>query len=84
MPVGVDTKAPLSDFYDPAVLEELGTGPERIARWALPQGQGNLLGALQGEQPVAAAVNEVSQGTPAEDAATAAAETAREIQESVS
>jgi multiple sugar transport system substrate-binding protein len=84
MPVGVDTKAPLSDFYSPQVLEELGTGPERIARWALPQGQGNLLGALQGEQPVATAVNDGSQGTPAEDAAAEAADTAREIQESVS
>jgi multiple sugar transport system substrate-binding protein len=84
MPVGVDTKAPLSEFYGPEVLEELGAGPESISRWALEQGQGDLLGALQGEQPVSAAVNEVSQGTPAQDAATEAAETAREIQESVS
>ncbi|GAA2725345.1 ABC transporter substrate-binding protein [Cellulomonas aerilata] len=84
MEVGVDRKAPLSEFYGPEVLEELGTGPERIARWALPQGQGDLLGALQGEQPVATAVNDVTQGTPAEDAATEAAEAAREIQESVS
>ncbi len=32
------------------------------ARWAIPQGQGDLLGAIQGEQPVANAVNEVSNG----------------------
>lgn len=84
MPVGVDTKAPLSDFYAPEVLEQLGAGPESIARWALPQGQGDLLGALQGEQPVATAVNEVSQGTDAQEAATEAADAAREVQESVS
>jgi multiple sugar transport system substrate-binding protein len=84
MPVGVDTKAPLSDFYGPEVLEELGAGPENISRWALEQGQGDLLGALQGEQPVSTAVNEVSQGTAPDEAATEAAETAREVQESVS
>ena len=65
-PVGVDTQAPLSDFYSPEVLEALTAGPAQISRWAIPQGQGELLGATQGEQPVATAVNEVSTGTDAE------------------
>jgi multiple sugar transport system substrate-binding protein len=82
-PAGVDTKAPLSDFYAPEVLEQVAAGPENIARWAIPQGQGDLLGALQGEQPVATAVNEVSQGTDAEQAAATAAEAARSVQESL-
>ncbi|TQK18771.1 carbohydrate ABC transporter substrate-binding protein (CUT1 family) [Microbacterium sp. SLBN-154] len=82
-PAGVDTKAPLSDFYAPEVLEQVAAGPENIARWAIPQGQGDLLGALQGEQPVATAVSEVTQGTDAEQAAAIAAEAARSVQESL-
>ena len=45
-----------------------------LSRWAIPQGQGDLLGAIQGEQPVANAVNEVSNGTSAEDAVQQAAD----------
>lgn len=82
-PAGVDTKAPLSDFYAPEVLEQVAAGPENITRWAIPQGQGDLLGALQGEQPVATAVSEVTQGTDAEQAAATAAEAARSVQESL-
>jgi len=83
LPVGVDTKAPLSDFYSPEVLDAVASGPENIARWAIPQGQGDLLGALQGEHPVAEAVNEVSQGTDPQQAASTAADSARSIQESL-
>lgn len=82
-PAGVDTKAPLSDFYAPEVLEAVAAGPADIARWAIPQGQGDLLGALQGEHPVAEAVSEVSQGGDPEQAASTAAESARSIQESI-
>ena len=71
MPVGVDTKAPLSDFYGPEVIDALTAGTDSLQRWAIPQGQGDVLGAIQGEQPVANAVNEVSNGTPAEEAASA-------------
>jgi multiple sugar transport system substrate-binding protein len=74
MDVGVDTKAPLSQFYGPEVIEALTAGTDTLKRWAIPQGQGDLLGAIQGEQPVANAVNEVSNGTAAEDAVEQAAE----------
>jgi multiple sugar transport system substrate-binding protein len=83
MPVGVDSKAPLTDFYGPDVIEALSTGPEEIARWAIPQGQGNLLGAIQGERPVAEAVNQVSNGTDPAEAASQAADAVRSAQESV-
>ena len=83
LPAGVDTKAPLSDFYGPEVLEAVAAGPENIARWGIPQNQGDLLGALQGEQPVATAVSEVTQGSDAEQAATTAADSARSVQESI-
>ena len=84
LPVGVDTKAPLADFYPADVLDALSAGPNELDRWAIPQGQGNLLGALQGEQPVATAVNEVTSGTDAERAAAEAAESVRSIADSVS
>jgi len=83
MPVGVDTKAPLSDFYGPEVIEALTAGTDSLQRWAIPQGQGEVLGAIQGEQPVANAVNEVSNGTPAEQAAQEAADAISEAAESV-
>ena len=81
MDVGVDTKAPLSEFYGPDVIEALTTGTETLARWAIPQGQGDLLGAIQGEQPVAGAVNEVAGGTDADDAAGQAADAIKAVQE---
>jgi multiple sugar transport system substrate-binding protein len=83
LPAGVDTKAPLSDFYSPEVLEAVASGPEDLARWGITQGQGNLLGALQGELPVATAVSEVSQGTDPADAAATAAEAVRAVAESL-
>ena len=84
LPAGVDTKAPLSDFYSPEVLDILAAGPTELSRWAIPQGQGALLGALQGEQPVATAVNEVASGDDAQAAVEKAAESVRSIAESVS
>ena len=83
LPAGVDRKAPLSDFYSADVLDVLAAGPTELARWAIPQGQGALLGALQGEQPVATAVNEVASGTDAQTAVETAAEAVRSVAESV-
>lgn len=83
LPAGVDTKAPLSDFYTPEVLAAVAAGPEDLARWGITQGQGTLLGALQGELPVSTAVNEVSQGADPAAAAATAAEAVRSIAESL-
>jgi multiple sugar transport system substrate-binding protein len=80
MNVGVDAKAPLSKFYGPDVIQALTTGAENLSRWAIPQGQGDLLGAIQGTQPVAGAVNKVANGTSAEDAAKGAAEAIKAAQ----
>ena len=49
---GVDTKAPLSEFYAPDVLAAVQKAPETFNRWGLPQGQGALVGAMQGPLPV--------------------------------
>ena len=88
LPVGEgvpqEDKRPLADFYDDDVLEALAAGPEEFTRWGIPQGEGALLGALQGEQPVATAVNEVSSGEDPQEVAEQAAEDVRAIQESLS
>jgi multiple sugar transport system substrate-binding protein len=83
LPAGVDTKAPLSHFYAPEVLEAVAAGPADLARWGITQGQGSLMGALQGELPVATAVSDVAQGGDAGDAASTAAEAVRSIGESL-
>ncbi len=83
MDVGVDTKAPLSEFYGQDVIDTLTLGTDSLSRWAIPQGQGDLLGAIQGEQPVANAVNQVAGGTDPEEAASQAADAIREAAESV-
>src|SRR4051794_26523340 len=83
MDVGVDTKAPLSQFFGQDVIDALNTGADTISRWAIPQGQGDLLGAIAGDQPVSNAVNEVSNGTSAEVAAKEAADAIKAAQDSL-
>ncbi len=80
MPVGVDTKAPLSEFYAQDVLDALAAGPSELARWGISQGQGDLVGALQGEQPVATAVNDVTSGSDPADTASKLAAQITDIQ----
>lgn len=67
---GVDTKAPLSNFFSADVLAGIVNGTSSMARWGIPQGQGALVGATMGELPVPKALNDmVTAGlTPAEAA----------------
>src|SRR5665647_384522 len=74
LPVGVDTKAPLANFYPADVLKELQDGINNVSRWGITQGQGALVGASYGELPVAQAVSDVTNGGA--DAETAAEEAA--------
>jgi multiple sugar transport system substrate-binding protein len=75
---GVDRKAPLSKFYSEESIASLREGVESFERWGFAEGQGALMGALGGEQPVANAVAEVIQG---KDPAQAAEETQAQIEE---
>ena len=77
---GVDTKAPLSDFYSQESIDSLKAGVESFQRWGFAQGQGALVGALSGEQPLPAAVNSVIGGTDPAEAAKQAQATVEEIQ----
>jgi multiple sugar transport system substrate-binding protein len=81
LPIGVNRKAPMGEIYPQDVLAALQTGPDKFSRWAYPQGQGELIGASLGEQPVPAAVAAVtSGGTDAQGAAKQAADALRTIQ----
>jgi multiple sugar transport system substrate-binding protein len=75
---GVDTKAPLSDFYDPDVLKAVREAPETFNRWGLPQGQGALVGAMLGPLPVPKALADLING---KGDATSAAQSAQKAVE---
>ena len=77
---GVDKKAPLSDFYSEESIASLGEGVEQFQRWGFAQGQGALVGALSGEQPVSNAVSEVVGGADPAEAAKEVQATAEELQ----
>lgn len=61
--IGVDRKAPIADFYDEQTLEILTSVGENIDRWAIPQGQGPLIGAFQAELPLAANLADLTNGS---------------------
>ncbi len=79
--VGVDTKAPLAQYYPPDVLKAVRESPETFRRWGLTQGQGDLVGATLGELPVPKALSGLIAGkTDAAGAAQAAQKAVEEIQ----
>jgi multiple sugar transport system substrate-binding protein len=75
---GVDRTAPLSDFYSKDSIDSLREGVQSFQRWGFAQGQGALVGALSGEQPVAKAVAAVIGG---KDPAQAAKDAQGQIEE---
>ncbi len=83
LPAGVDTKAPLADYFSPEALEAVRTSPDTFSRWAITQGQGELLGAALGELPVPQAISAMTGGElDPEGAAQRAAEDLQAIQDS--
>jgi multiple sugar transport system substrate-binding protein len=84
LPAGVDTKAPLSDFYSAEVLDALRNAPDTISPWGIPQGQGALVGASLGELPVPQAISAMTGGElDPQQAAQQAADALREIASSL-
>ena len=77
---GVDSKAPLTDFYSEESVASLADGVANFQRWGFAQGQGALIGALRGEQPIAAAVADVIGGKDPAEAAKEVQATVEEIQ----
>jgi multiple sugar transport system substrate-binding protein len=76
---GVDRKAPLSKFYSQESIQSLADGVENFQRWGFAQGEGALIGALRGEQPIASAVADVIGGKDPADAAKAVQAKVEEI-----
>jgi multiple sugar transport system substrate-binding protein len=66
---GVDTRASLGSIYSEETIATLLDVTENIARWALPQGQGDILGPFNAQLPVAKSLSEATSGSI--DAATA-------------
>ena len=75
--IGVDTKAPLSEFYPQEVIDILTGGADKFSRWGITQGQGDLVGASLGELPVPKAIGALTAGDT--DAAGAAKQAADEL-----
>ena len=75
---GVDRKAPLTDFYSEESIASLKEGVQSFQRWGFAQGQGALIGALRGEQPIAKAVADVIGG---KDPAQAAKDVQAQVEE---
>ncbi len=69
--VGVDRRAPLSDFYSEEVLATIIEGANEFDRWGFAQGQGELVGAIYSEMPIPQAIADIIEGvmTPEEAAA---------------
>ena len=73
--VGVDSRKRLDDVYGADMLATLRTSPDTFGRWGLPQGQGELVGAILGELPVPKAL-----GGNRDDGAAAARQAQKEVE----
>ncbi|OLF18139.1 ABC transporter substrate-binding protein [Actinophytocola xanthii] len=79
---GVDTKAPLSQFYDTETLKVVEESPQTFHRWGFAEGKGELAGAVTGQLVVPKALADLVNGSgSAEDAASSANEEAVTIAE---
>ncbi|MGO4533866.1 ABC transporter substrate-binding protein [Leifsonia sp. 2MCAF36] len=77
---GVDTKKKLSEIYDAATIDALLKVPSEIDRWAIPQGQGALLGPVNTQLPISKAVASLGSGTNASEAAKTATDAVEQLQ----
>ena len=81
---GVDTKAPLSDFYPADVLTALTKSTDTMNRWGFQQGQGQLVGAQLAELPIPKALaSEIAGKLTAQAAAEQAQADVEEIAQSI-
>ncbi|MFT7840306.1 extracellular solute-binding protein [Saccharothrix sp. BKS2] len=82
--VGVDTRAPLSRFYDAETLRVVQESPHSFRRWGFAEGRGELAGAVAGQLVVPKALAELVNGSgDAADAARSAQEQALDIADEI-
>jgi multiple sugar transport system substrate-binding protein len=81
--IGVDRKAPISDFYGQDVIDALVKGATNFARWGFADGQGDLVGGVYAKQVFPVLIADVVNGSMTADEAAAEAQTqVEEIQKS--
>ncbi len=82
--MGVDTRRSMEEVFSPELLDQLVAGVGDMKRWGIDQGEGALVGATNGELPVAKAVGAMASGqTSAEEAAREAYEEVDALQTSL-
>lgn len=74
--IGVDSKKAFSDVWPAEVTDTLAAAPEAADRWALPQGQGEILGPITSELPLAKVAADLGSGSTDAAGAQAAMQTA--------
>jgi multiple sugar transport system substrate-binding protein len=83
LPAGVDRKEPLADIYGRATIDQLARATDTLQRWAIPEGQGALLGPTVAELVLPKALSALAQGEPPGDTASATQDAVEEIQRSM-
>jgi len=84
LPAGVDVKKPLSDIYDAATMTQISSVNQHIDRWAIPEGQGALLGPTIAELPLPKIIAKMdSSGLGAANAATQAQAAVEKVQKAL-
>ena len=77
---GVDTKATLASIYDADTMKAIESVPDHIDTWAIPQGQGALLGAVETQLTLPQVLGDLaSGGTSLADAPKSAADAVTQV-----
>ncbi|WGW12410.1 extracellular solute-binding protein [Saxibacter everestensis] len=75
MPAGVNTEKSLAEIYGQDTMDQITQATSRLDRWAIPQGQGDLLGPVVAELAIPRVLSALAIGEDpnqaAEDATTA-------------
>ncbi|WP_036964288.1 ABC transporter substrate-binding protein [Promicromonospora kroppenstedtii] len=61
--IGIDSRQTFSDVWPAEVTDTLAAAPASADRWALPQGQGAILGPVTSELPLAKAAADLGSGS---------------------
>jgi multiple sugar transport system substrate-binding protein len=66
---GVDTRATLASIYDAETMKSIEAVPDNINTWAIPQGQGALLGAVETQLTIPQVLGDFASGSLSADQA---------------
>jgi multiple sugar transport system substrate-binding protein len=60
---GVTSKAPLSSVYPPSTIDQIAAVTKGVQRWALPEGQGKILGPLVAQNTIPKVIAALGSGS---------------------